>query len=156
MFTPKKFALLAIVALCLLTWTSPALGQSGADVPPSPLHLPHDVDRLPDGHTLITDGGQHGSGSKIIEVDADGNVVWSFSQGLDWAHNADRLPSGNTLISDTGHDRVIEIDAAGSIVWDSDDVTFSDGSVLDYPNDANWLPDTRKRRCQWRWTPAFV
>jgi len=152
MFTPKEFALLIIVALCLLTWTSPALGQSGADVSLSPLHLPHDVDRLANGHTLITDGGQAGgsaarggaraaSGSQIIEVDAEGNVVWLFDQGLDWAHNADRLPSGNTLISDTGHDRVIEIDATGTIVWDSDDVTLSDGSVLDYPNDANWLSD---------------
>ena len=60
MFTPKKFALLIIVALCLLTWTSHAVGQSGADVPPSPLlQRPHDVDRLPDGHTLIADGGPH-------------------------------------------------------------------------------------------------
>ncbi len=149
MFTPRKLVVLTIVTLCLLTWTSPALGQSGADVPPSPLYLPHDVDRLPDGHTLITDGGQHGgptaaqpgSGSKIIEVDEAGNVVWLFDQGLNWAHSADRLPNGNTLISDTGHDRVIEIDAAGSIVWDSDAVILSDGSVLDYPNDANWLPD---------------
>jgi hypothetical protein len=162
MFTPKKLVTLTIVTLCLLTWTSPALGQSGADVPPQVLHRPHDVDRLPDGHTLITDGGQPGgptaaqpgSGSKIIEVDADGNVVWFFpsirlrllragDQGLNWAHNADRLPSGNTLISDTGHDRVIEIDASGTVVWNSDDVTFSDGSVLDYPNDANWLPSDR-------------
>jgi hypothetical protein len=154
MFTLKKFASLTIVALCLLTWTLPASGQSEANVPPpcslAPLlNLPHDVDRLPDGHTLITDGGQHGgptaaqpgSGSQLIEVDTAGNVVWLFDQGLNWAHNADRLPNGNTLISDTGHDRVIEIDAAGTIVWDSDDVNLSDGSVLDYPNDANWLPD---------------
>ncbi len=109
MFTPKKLAVLAIVALCLLTWTSPALGQAGADVPPpATLHLPHDVDRLPDGHTLITDGGQAGglaarggaqpgSGSKIIEVDEAGNVVWLFDQGLSWAHNADRLPGALKL-----------------------------------------------------------
>ncbi|HIC92654.1 MAG TPA: hypothetical protein EYP09_00175, partial [Anaerolineae bacterium] len=114
------------------------------------LLLPHDVDRLPNGHTLITDGGQRpggatsaqpGSGSKIIEVDTDGNVVWAFDQGLNWAHNADRLPNGNTIISDTGHDRVIEIDSVGTIIWNSDDVTLSDGSALNYPNDANWLPD---------------
>ena len=93
MFTPKKFVLLIIVALCLLTWTLPALGQAGADVPRQVLHRPHDVDRLPDGHTLITDGGQHGSGSQIIEVDEAGNVVWLFDQGLNWAHNADQMPS---------------------------------------------------------------
>jgi hypothetical protein len=185
MFTLKKLALLIIVALCSLSWTPPASGQSGANAPPphdgrrtsassvepspteppaprsesfgdhecSPgplLHRPHDVDRLPDGHTLITDGGrppggatgaQPESGSKIIEVDEAGNVVWFFDQDLNWAHNADRLPSGNTLISDTGHDRVIEIDAMGTIVWDSDGVTLGDGSALDYPNDANRLPD---------------
>ena len=186
MFTLKKLALLTIVALCLLPsmviWTSPALGKARANASsahsPAPLlHRPHDVDRLPNGHTLITDGGQAGgamgaqpgSGSKIIEVDAAGNVVWSFTQGLNWAHNADRrpttpnklgTPSSNlqspisnlqllTLISDTGHDRVIEIDATGNVVWNSDDVTLDDGSVLDYPNDANpalsganvWLPD---------------
>ena len=61
MFTLKKLvSIFTIVALCLLTWPSPALGQAGADVPPQVLHRPHDVDRLPDGHTLITDGGQHG------------------------------------------------------------------------------------------------
>ncbi|MFQ6059470.1 MAG: hypothetical protein ACE5MB_11400, partial [Anaerolineae bacterium] len=145
MFTPRKLIVLTIVTLCLLSWTLPASGQSGADTPPPVLHLPHDVDRLPDGHTLITDGGQHGgptatqpgSDSQIIEVDEAGNVMWSFNEGLSWAHNADRLPNGHTLISDTGHDRVIEIDAAGTIVWNSDDVTLSDGSALDYPNDAN-------------------
>ncbi len=152
MFTPKKLAVLAIVALCLLTCTSPALSHVEADAPYQALYRPHDVDRLPNGHTLITDGGQRpgqgegvrgrqGDGSQILEVDSAGNVVWSFNQGLNWAHNADRLPNGNTLISDTGHDRVIEIDAAGVIVWNSDDVTLSDGSVLNYPNDANWLPD---------------
>jgi hypothetical protein len=149
MFTRKKSILFAIVALCMLACAPLTSGQSGADVPPQVLQRLHDVDRLPDGHTLITDGGQPGgatgaqpgSGSKIIEVDEAGNVIWLFDQGLDWAHNADRLPSGNTLVSDTGHDRVIEIDAAGTVVWNSDDVTFSDGSVLDYPNDANWLLD---------------
>ena len=152
----NRSSLWAIVALCLLApvvvWAPPALGGSKADIPPLALRLPHDVDRLPNGHTLITDGGQPpggptarvaaqpGSGSQIIEVDADGDVIWSFSQGLNFAHNADRLPNGNTLISDTGHDRVIEVDAAGNVVWNSDDITLSDGSALRYPNDANWLP----------------
>jgi len=161
MFAWKKSTLWAVIVFCLLiplsAWASPALGRSEADIPPSALRLPHDVDRLPDGHTLITDGGfrlRQGEGvtgrrgdeetrgqgdSQIIEVDADGNIVWSFGQGLDFAHNADRLSNGHTLISDTGHDRVIEIDAAGNVVWNSDDITLSDGTVLRYPNDANWL-----------------
>lgn len=176
MFTRKKFTLLTIVAVCLLppllAWAPPASGHAGPDISPLALRLPHDVDRLPDGHTLITNGGQApagptgreaaqpGSGSQIIEVDEAGNIVWSFpsirpstelrtglrllrtgSQGLNFAHNADRLPNGHTLISDTGHDRVTEIDAAGNVVWNNDDITFSDRSILRYPNDANWLPD---------------
>jgi hypothetical protein len=104
------------------------------------LRNPHDVDRLTNGHTLITDGGDpSGAQSRVIEVDAAGNTTWSFAAGLDFAHSAERLPNGNTLISDTGHDRVIEVNPAGNIVWNSQNVTLSDGSHLNYPNDADWL-----------------
>jgi len=144
------------VTLCLLAsliWISFVRNYSRADGPSEALRLPHDVDRLPDGHTLITAGGrgpspsskvqrmQSTDSSQVIEVDEAGNVVWSFSQGLDFAHNADRLPNGHMLISDTGHDRVIEIDATGTVVWTTEAITLSDGSTLSYPNDANWLPN---------------
>jgi uncharacterized protein (UPF0248 family) len=102
------------------------------------------VDRLSNGHTLITDGGytggkQAGDDSKVLEVDSAGNVVWSFATGLNFAHGAERLGNGNTLISDTGHDRVIEVDTGGSIVWNSQNAALSDGSTLKYPNEAHWL-----------------
>jgi hypothetical protein len=139
--------MLAVSLTSAWAWAPPALAAVSASAPPPELHNPHDADRLSNGHTLITDGGHlHGSGfpqgsdSRVIEVDSDGNVVWAFGEGLNFAHNADRLPSGNTLISDTGHDRVIEVDSSGHLVWNSDDVQFSDGSHLNYPNDANWLP----------------
>jgi len=104
------------------------------------LRNPHDVDRLSNGHTLRTDGGDpSGRQSRVIEVDAAGNTTWSLAAGLDFAHSAERLPNGNTLISDTGHDRVIEVTPAGSIVWNSQTVALSDGSTLSYPNDADWL-----------------
>jgi hypothetical protein len=173
---------------------TPTATSTATPTPPSG-HTYHDVDRLPNGHTLITDGGprpsrreQEDKGmreqgekgireqgekgirekgnkdlvppasfstfplfpfststcsncSRVVEVNQEGNVIWSFDQGLSWAHNADRLPDGHTLISDTGRDRVIEVDAEGNIVWNSRDVTLSDGSHLHYPNDANWLPD---------------
>jgi hypothetical protein len=55
------------------------------------------------------------------------------------------------LISDTGDNRVIEVDHAGHIVWDSDDLggghgalgqgRMSDGTRLNYPNDAKLLPN---------------
>jgi len=121
-------------------------GQSQGEQPVSLLHNPHDVDRLSNGHTLITDGGYPpgnpqppGSDSRVLEVDEEGNTVWSYSDGLNFAHGAQRLPNGDTLISDTGNDRVIEVDTAGSVVWNSDDVTLDDGSTLSYANDVDWL-----------------
>lgn len=130
-------------------------GTEPTPTPAAPLRLPHDVDRLSNGHTLITDGGRIAVGSEasraaqsaanhqIIEVDEGGNVAWLFNQGLDFAHNSDRLINGNTLISDTGHDRVLEVDASGVVAWTTDAITLSDGSALSYPNDANWLAGNR-------------
>ena len=64
------------------------------------LHNPHDVDRLADGHTLITDGGypggkQAGNDSKVLEVDPNGSVVWSFATGLNFALGAAGLPDNH-------------------------------------------------------------
>lgn len=107
------------------------------------LHTAHEVERLNDGHTLITDGGRVrvGTESPIIEVDEAGRIVWTFETGINWAHSAERLPNGHTLIADTGHDRIIEVDAEGNIVWNSDESILSDGSHLNYPNDVDWLED---------------
>jgi len=113
----------------------------GAAVTPTwrtTLNLPHDVDRLDNGHTLITAGDLQQS--KLLEVDAEGNVVALYIGELSFAHNADRLSDDHTLLSDTGADRVIELDEENRTVWSSDWITLNDGSVLDYPNDANWLP----------------
>ena len=119
--------------------------------PMLPLRLPHDVDRLPNGHTMITDGGlgsigpagdrldEPATNHQVFEVDEAGQLAWRFAEGLDFAHNADRLAGGRVLISDTGHDRVLEIDSAGSTIWTTEAITLSDGSHLRYPNDANWL-----------------
>jgi len=134
----------AVAEMVDRVWT----GQWGGDLgevlfdyhpsqPPVGLLNPHDVDRLPGGTTLITDGGDpSGDLSQVIEVDAAGNVTWSYSSHLNFAHGAERLPNGNTLISDTGNNRVIEVRADGNIVWDSQTVGLS----LHYPNDADWLP----------------
>ncbi len=110
-------------------------------IPSEALRTPHDVDRMPDGTTVITDGGnwEGCQYSKILAVDPDGNTLWVYDQDLCWAHNADLQLNGNLIISDTGNDRVIEVDADHNIVWNSDDVTFSDGALLNYPNDANIL-----------------
>ena len=67
------------------------------------LTWPRDVDRLPNGNTLITDSQRN----RVIEVDAEGEVVWEYG-GAPFAYSADRvgvpedatgLPSGRTLDS---------------------------------------------------------
>jgi len=99
--------------------------------------IAHDVDLLPDGSILVTDGGRPGGeGSGIYQIDRGGLIQWSYNGTLRWAHNADRLPNGNTIISDSGNNRVIIIDSSGNIIWNTDDIAFSDESTLHYPNDA--------------------
>lgn len=111
------------------------------------LEFPCDVERLENGNTLISDAGDEaGLGSEIIEVDPLGNIVWQYGEGLRFAHAAKRLKNGNTLISDTTNDRIIEVTKEGKIVFTSDEWgngtgQLSDGSHLNYPNDAHLLED---------------
>jgi len=48
-----------------------------------------DADRLPNGHTLITDS----NGDRVLEVDRDGEVVWSADVGF--PYEAERLGTGD-------------------------------------------------------------
>jgi len=73
--------------------------------------------RLPNFHALLTDAGHN----RIVEVDANDNVVWHYSTYLQTGSNknpqptrAVRLANGNTLISDQFNNRVIEVRATGS------------------------------------------
>lgn len=110
------------------------------------LDWPTAVERLPNGNTLIADGGYwSGLGNEIIEVDRSGRVVWLYRGGLLFAHSA-KLTSNNTIIiSDTGNDRVIEVDRSGELVWSSEQWgqgtgMLADGSHLRYPNDVEEVP----------------
>lgn len=104
-----------------------------------------DVERLENGNTLIADGGDETeAGSEILEINPAGQVVWRYGDGLVFAHSAKRLPKGNTLITDTTNDRVLEVSPEGKVVftsecWDGGSGSLSDGSHLDYPNDAHQL-----------------
>jgi hypothetical protein len=55
----------------------------------SQLRWPRDADRLPNGHTLVTDS----NGNRVLEVDECGNVVESVSIGL--PYEAERLGTGD-------------------------------------------------------------
>lgn len=117
--------------------------------PPGMLTLPTDVTRLPNGNTLITDGGDWaGFGSEVIEVNPDGRIVWMYDRGLIFAHSAKLTAQGHILISDTTNNRILEVDREGKTVWTSESWrgglgTLSDGSRFDYPNDAEETPEGR-------------
>jgi hypothetical protein len=55
----------------------------------STLQWPRDADRLPNGHTLITDT----QGGRVIEVDRNGSVIWTVEIGL--PYEAERLSTGD-------------------------------------------------------------
>jgi len=53
------------------------------------LQWPRDADRLPNGHTLVTDS----NGDRVLEVDENGTVVWSATIGF--PYEAERLGTGD-------------------------------------------------------------
>lgn len=104
-----------------------------------------DVERLPNGNTLITDAGDEcGNGSEVFEVSENGTIVWQCTCPLRFAHSAKRLPDGNTLIADTLNNRIIEVSPESGIIftseqWGRGTGKLSDGSTLEYPNDITIL-----------------
>lgn len=53
------------------------------------LQWPRDADRLPNGHTLVTDS----NGDRVFEVGRDGEVVWSVD--VAFPYEAERLSTGD-------------------------------------------------------------
>jgi len=53
------------------------------------LQWPRDADRLPNGHTLITDT----NGNRVFEINRSGDIVWSVDIGL--PYEAERLSTGD-------------------------------------------------------------
>ena len=92
---------------------------------------PIGVERLPDGNTLIVDGGLvSDTAASALEVDSLGRLVWAYIKCDVWfLHTARRLANGNTLMSASYGDRVVEVDRDGNRVW-------LDSSGLSYPNEA--------------------
>jgi hypothetical protein len=146
----KRIAWMVLAAALVVLVTGPtgAAAERHKDYfPPEVLDKPLGIERLPDGNTLITDGGgayYTTTDAAILEVSPAGEVVWQYVGEMAFPHSAERLPNGDTLVSDTGHDRVFRVDGAGEIVWSSDEWgggsgSLSDGSHLHYPNDAELL-----------------
>lgn len=110
------------------------------------LDFPCGVHRLPNGNTLVADGGdEQQEGSEILEIDQNGQVVWNCRAGLRFAHSAEPTDDGTILVADTTNNRIVRIDRSGHITFSSDEWSngtgkLSDGTHLDYPNDAHALP----------------
>jgi hypothetical protein len=93
------------------------------------------VERLPDGNTLIADGGYAGQlqDARVLEVDSLGRLVWAYVKNdVPFVHTARRLANGNTLMSSSVGNKVIEVNRDGDTVW-----TYSWN--LAYPNEASRL-----------------
>lgn len=111
------------------------------------LDFPCGAERLSDGTTIIADAGDEQQlGSEILIVDPNGQIVWNYTEGLSFAHSALLLSNGNFLVTDTTNNRVIEISRHKEIVfssdcWSNNTGKLSDGSHLNYPNDAHELSD---------------
>lgn len=122
------------------------LRNTQAYSPPGRLDWPTGVERLPNGHTLITDAGYwSGQGSEILEVDLLGNIVWRYEGEVRFAHTAKLLSNGNILIADTSNNRIIEVNRNGQLIFSSEDWSggsgiLSDGSKLSYPNNIHITP----------------
>jgi rhamnogalacturonyl hydrolase YesR len=103
---------------------------------------PHSVERLPNGHTLIS-CGDHPGGPTFFEVDADGKTVWELHDGdlpgisLKFLAGFQRLPNGDTVLANwLGHGhfgqtpQLIEITPDKQVVW-----TFTgDGTIRTVSN----------------------
>ena len=95
--------------------------------------MTYGVSRLPNGHTLIGTGGgaTPEMGKRVVEVDAEGKLVWSFEPGdfppdtnLDWVLGVERRPNGNTVIVNfLGHGKdgkgisILEVTPQKKVVW---------------------------------------
>lgn len=92
----------------------------------------HDVDRLPNGNTLIAFGAYDTtSDAQVKEIDPAGNRVWSWyardhfnippytsisNEGWTHTNAVTRLSNGNTLISLRNFNFIVEVDPQGNIV----------------------------------------
>ena len=112
----------------------------------SDMQWPHDVERLPNGNTLVANamGSAEGNGSdgRVIEVNSEGQIVWDWNprewirypnwtqweiyqgtpssgQEARWTHinDADRLPNGNTMINLRHLNMTVIVDPTGMPVW---------------------------------------
>lgn len=70
--------------------------------------------RLENGNTLISESGAN----RVIEVTPDREIVWKYSEGLEYPWGVQRLENGNTLIAAKDSKRVVEVTPDKEIAWE--------------------------------------
>ncbi|MDX2268934.1 MAG: alpha/beta hydrolase fold domain-containing protein [Bryobacter sp.] len=73
----------------------------------------HDVQALPNGHTLFTVAPR----KCVVELDAKQAETWTFCEGLEHPLSAQRLANGNTLIGDARLGKLLEVSPDKKVVW---------------------------------------
>ncbi len=89
----------------------------------------HAVVRLPNGNTLISTG----YGKSVVEIDPEGNTVWSVGREqlpaefkLHYIAGIQRLPNGNTVVANyAGTPQFFEVTPKHEVVWQVDDPQLS-------------------------------
>ena len=116
-------------------------------------HL-NDVDRLPDGTTLIT--LKNFNMVIIVNTTATGEVLWEYGDYYDTTilngpHNPEYTPQGTLLIPDSGNKRVIEVNmTTKEVIWSYSPSQTSD-EALGLPRDADLLPNGNMLICDSKW-----
>jgi hypothetical protein len=96
----------------------------------------HDVDRLPNGNTLINHGNEDTmDDAQVVEVNPQGNIVWSwhakdafnkppystvYKQGWTHSNAVTRLPNGDTMVSLRNFNLTVKVNPRGAVVWKYD------------------------------------
>ena len=127
----------------------------------------HDVDRLPNGNTLYTRGWAAAGDDAAVEVDSDGNELWTWNgvaaygtdarfadivdEGGGWMHTtaAQRFANGETGLNLRNFNALVVVNEVGEVTNETtfespSDTTFArtSGPLLgDRPHGAEWAPD---------------
>ena len=114
-YKKKWFPILSIVLCFLLANMFYSIANGHGPIPD--FSIIEDVDKTEDGTYIMTDTSYRsmidwtGAGitpNRILEVDADNNVIWTM-YGFAGLHEIEQVPNGNLLIADTHNDRVVEV-----------------------------------------------
>lgn len=108
-------------------WQHGETGVSGND--DAHLKGPHNGKILSNGNLLVCDSGN----DRVVEINQDDRIIWSFSDMLAWPRDASELKNGNILISSSQSGDVLEVTRSGDVAWSV--------SGIDLPYTAERLPD---------------